>query len=55
MKELNRLLDSYQTAVNYYAMELSALFSPTDYIMLKRRNSVYIVSCRMEICREEFG
>lgn len=37
MKELNGLLDRYQTAVDYYAMELSSLFLPSDYMLLKRR------------------
>lgn len=36
MKQLNQLLEKYQVAVDYYEMELSTLFLPTDYLILKR-------------------
>lgn len=36
IKQLNELIQSYELAVNYYQMELSSLFLPSDYLMMRR-------------------
>lgn len=36
IKQLNELIQSYELAVSYYQMELSSLFLPGDYLMMRR-------------------
>ena len=43
MKELNQILKEYEIAVNYYQLELSALFLPSDYLNMKKRRILLFI------------